>query len=260
MFTKAFPALAILIAAMILSACSAPGPPGAPDKNAERVEIVLPMGEVEAGKQAFANLGCVSCHVVSGVDGLPPPQDLDTAVDLAKSVRGLSRSAIVTSIIAPAHVNSQATELWAEWSDKQRVWLGPSQRVTEAEEAPDRTLSRMTNYSNVMTVGQLADLAERKGAVEAKREERGSPRTQNKRSATLGNEVSSARPPVSTATSRATGSGCAALALGSVVGPSRSNPGRFHPELSVSLSSCVSVSIAPQERRRSILRWLSRIR
>ncbi len=150
--------LAILMAVLTLSACSAPGPSGAPDKDAERVEITLPLGEVEAGKQAFVNLGCVSCHVVSGVEGLPPPQALETAVDLAASVRGLSRSAIVTSIIAPAHVNSQSTELWAEWSDKQRVWLGPGQHVTEAEEAPDRTVSRMTNYSTVMTVGQLADL------------------------------------------------------------------------------------------------------
>ncbi len=159
--------LALLIAALAFSACSAPAPPGAPDKDAERVEIILPMGKAEAGKQAFVNLGCVSCHVVSGVEGLPPPQDLETAVDLAKSVRGLSRSAIVTSIIAPAHVNSQATELWADWSDKQRVWLGPGQHVSEAEEAPDRTLSRMTKYSTVMTVGQLSDLAAFVGSVAA---------------------------------------------------------------------------------------------
>ncbi len=166
MFTKTFPALVILIVAMTLWAC--PAPPGADqaaDSDAERIEIVLPMGEVEAGKQAFANLGCVSCHVVSGVEGLPPPQDLETAVDLAESVRGLSRSAIVTSIIAPAHVNSQATELWADWSDRQRVWLGPGQHVSETEEAPDRTMSRMTNYSNVMTVAQLADLAAFVGSV-----------------------------------------------------------------------------------------------
>ncbi len=155
MIRNVLPVLAILMAALIFSACSTPGAPG---KDAERVEITLPLGEVEAGKLAFANLGCVSCHIVTGVDGLPPPQDLETAVDLTASVRGLSRSAIVTSIIAPAHVNSQSTELWAEWSDKQRVWLGPGQHVTEAEEAPDRTISRMTNYSTVMTVGQLADL------------------------------------------------------------------------------------------------------
>ena len=154
MIRKALLALAILIA-MTFSACS---PSGAPDSDAERVEIILPMGEVEAGKQAFVNLGCVSCHIVSGVEGLPQPEHLETAVDLAASVRGLSRSAIVTSILAPAHVNSQSTELWAEWSDRQRVWLGPGQHVTEAEEAPDRTISRMTNYRNVMTVGQLADL------------------------------------------------------------------------------------------------------
>ncbi len=170
MNNRALPALALLTAALIFSACSAPAPPGADpaaDSGAERVEIILPMGQAEAGKQAFANLGCVSCHVVSGTPGLPPPQDLETAVDLAASVRGLSRSAIVTSILAPAHVNAQATELWSDWSDKQRVWLGPGQHVTEEEEAPDRTLSRMTNYSTVMTVGQLADLAAFVGSVAA---------------------------------------------------------------------------------------------
>ena len=155
MTRKALLALAILIASLTFSACS---PPGAPDSDAERVEILLPLGEVDAGKQAFVNLGCVSCHIVSGAPGLPQPEHLETAVDLAASVRGLSRSAIVTSILAPAHVNSQSTELWAEWEDGQRVWLGPGQHVSEAEEAPDRTLSRMTNYRTVMTVGQLADL------------------------------------------------------------------------------------------------------
>ncbi len=152
MIRKALPALAILIAALIVSACPAPGPP-------ERVEITLPIGEVDAGKQAFVSLGCPSCHIVSGVEGLPQPAVGEKAVDLAVSVRGLSRSAILTSIVAPAHVDSQSTELWTEWEEGQRVWLGPGQQVTEAEEAPKRTVLRMTDYSHVMTVKQLSDLA-----------------------------------------------------------------------------------------------------
>ncbi len=162
------PALAILIAALTLAACSTPAPPGAaPDSDAERVRIILPLGDVDAGKQAFADLGCVSCHTVSGVPGLPPPADPDTAVDLADSVRGLSRSAIVTGILAPAHVNSQSAQFWDEWSGEERMWLGPGQHVPEEEEAVQRTGSRMSNYSSVMTVKQLSDLAEFVGSVAA---------------------------------------------------------------------------------------------
>ncbi len=167
MFRNAFPGSVILIALLALPACSAPGPSGAdtsPHSDAEKVEIVLPMGKAEAGKQAFVDLGCTSCHIVSGVEGLPQPVSSET-VDLAVSVRGLSRSAIVTSIITPDHVDSQSTELWTEWSQGQRVWLGPAQRVTEAEEASKRTISRMASYSAVMTVEQLSDLAAFVGSV-----------------------------------------------------------------------------------------------
>ncbi len=164
------PALALLMAALTLAACSAPAPPGAaPDSDAERVRILLPVGEVEAGKQAFIDLGCVSCHVVSGVPDLPPPTHLETAVDLTASVRGLSRSAIVTGIIAPAHVDSQSAEFWTEWSGEERIWLGPGQHVDEAEEAAERTGSRMSNFGHVMTVQQLTDLTAFVGSVAAQK-------------------------------------------------------------------------------------------
>ncbi len=108
---------------------------------------------------AWAVTAITACHIVGGVEDLPQPGAREAAVDLAVSARGLSRSAIVTSIVAPTHVNSQSTELWTEWEEGQRVWLGPGQRVTEAEEAPKRTISRMNDYRSVMTVKQLSDLA-----------------------------------------------------------------------------------------------------
>ncbi len=159
------PTMAILLVVLALSACSTPAPDssgteagGAAAGSAERVEILLPMGEADTGKQVFVNLGCTSCHVVSGVEDLPPPADLEAAVDLAESARGLSRSAILTSIISPAHVNSQTHELWADWAGEQRVWLGPGQQ-SEEEEASERIVSRMRNYRSVMTVEQLSDMA-----------------------------------------------------------------------------------------------------
>ncbi len=145
--------LAVLLA-LALVACSPQGPGSA---NPERVQIVLPLGDEAAGKQAFIDLGCTACHVVGGVEGLPAPVMPKPGPDLAVSLAGLNRGGIATGMIAPAHVNTESKELWTDWEEGQRVWLGPGQQ-TEVSTQAQTELSRMANYSAVMTVQQLKDL------------------------------------------------------------------------------------------------------
>lgn len=137
-----------ILGALCFGACG----PSDPDV----IQLLLPEGDAAEGKQAFANLGCPVCHTVRGVEGLPVPPG--PSFELGPTVAGLSRGGIATSVIAPRHVNAEATELWTDWEDDQRVWLGPAQVVTEAEEAQAKGVSRMSDYSTVMTVKQLSDI------------------------------------------------------------------------------------------------------
>lgn len=148
-------ALLYLLMALFLVACSPQGP-GA--SNPERVELVLPFGDEAAGKQAFMDLGCTACHEIGGVEGLPAPVMPEPGPDLAVSLAGLSRGGIATGVIAPAHVNTEAAELWTDWEEGQRVWLGPGQQLEEPVETAQGERSRMSNYGSVMTVQQLSDL------------------------------------------------------------------------------------------------------
>jgi hypothetical protein len=146
--------LAILLA-LALVACSPQGPGSS---NPERVQIVLPLGDEAAGKQAFIDLGCTACHAVGGVEGLPATVLPEPGPDLAVSLAGLNRGGIATGMIAPAHVNTESRELWTDWEEGQRVWLGPGQQLEESTDQAQTELSRMSNYGAVMTVQQLKDL------------------------------------------------------------------------------------------------------
>jgi hypothetical protein len=149
MICKSIPVLAILVA----FCCGACGP-----SDPAMVRMLLPEGDAAAGKQAFMDLGCPVCHTVTGVEGLPVPAVLEASFELGPTLGGLSRGGLATSMIVPTHVNAQATELWTDWEEGQRVWLGPGQVVTRHEEAQLKGVSRMSNYTTVMTVKQLSDL------------------------------------------------------------------------------------------------------
>ena len=129
--------------------------PGA-DSGSEMVRMVLPAGDAAAGKQTFAELKCTVCHSVSGVSGLPAVESKEPGPDLGRSLKGVSRGAIATSIIAPQHVNVEAVELWTDLTAEERVWLGPGQ-IPPRSESP-REPSRMGEYAGVMTVRDLTDL------------------------------------------------------------------------------------------------------
>ena len=149
MLRKALSGLMIL-GTLCLGACT--------PSNPDMVRMLLPEGDAVAGKQAFMDLGCPVCHTVKGVEGLPVPAALEASFELGPTLRGLSRGGIATSMIVPTHVNAQATELWTDWEEGQRVWLGPGQVVTRDEEAQLKGMSRMSNYATVMTVKQFSDI------------------------------------------------------------------------------------------------------
>ncbi len=138
-----------LLALLAVAAC------GGGD-DSEVVRMILPHGDAEAGRRAFVDLQCPACHVVGGIEGLPPVEIAEPGPDLAISLRGLSRGAIATSVLAPAHVNVETVELWTDWTPEERIWLGPG--ANPATERIDPGPSRMRDYGAVLTVRQLSDL------------------------------------------------------------------------------------------------------
>ena len=119
-----------LIAILAMTACS-PGPESARG-------LVLPQGDVDAGRQAFVDLQCHGCHRINGVD---LPQFLGTA-PVAIVLGGESRRVrtygdLVTSIVNPSH----------------RLIAGfPAEQVSRDGQ------SIMPVLNDVMTVRQLIDL------------------------------------------------------------------------------------------------------
>jgi hypothetical protein len=148
MLTKALSGITMLVA-LSVGACTQSDP--------QMVRLLLPEGDAAAGKQAFMDLGCTTCHTVRGAEALPPPK-VETSFELGPTLSGLSRGGIATQVVAPRHVNVEATDLWTDWEPGQRVWLGPGQDVEENKEAELRRTSRMIDYGAVMTVKQLSDL------------------------------------------------------------------------------------------------------
>ncbi|MAE68858.1 MAG: hypothetical protein CME06_00155 [Gemmatimonadetes bacterium] len=143
--------MAAIGCSLLIGACA---PPGAGSED--MVRMVLPEGDVAAGRKALQDLRCTLCHTVKGESRLAAPSTASPGPELrGPSMSGLSRGAVATAVVAPAHVNVESAELWTDWSDRQRVWLGPGQQLEE--DVPEER-SRMRNYGDVMTVQQLCDL------------------------------------------------------------------------------------------------------
>ena len=102
--------------------------------------VVLPKGDVQAGRQAFQDLKCHVCHRVSGERGFAAPFAELRGPDLTALLQLQETSDIAAAIIAPSH--------------------SMSIRTSEAVKAQLSRLgaSPMGDFSRVMTVRQLADL------------------------------------------------------------------------------------------------------
>lgn len=87
-------ALAQAMALALLAAC-APADTG----------FTLPEGDAEAGRQAFVELGCTSCHEVAGAEGLRDPEvPAERTIRLGgRTDTPIGYGDLVTSIINPSH-------------------------------------------------------------------------------------------------------------------------------------------------------------
>lgn len=98
----------------------------------------LPEGNVARGQQAFLDLKCNACHRVSGLDLPAPTVEPPVPVVLGGEIPHVRTDGdLVTSIINPSHS------------------IVPGFREGELEQ---EGRSRMLDYRNRMTVGQLVDL------------------------------------------------------------------------------------------------------
>ncbi len=120
--------LSALAAVAVLSACG----------RAESAGFSLPPGDVETGRQLFADKACNDCHTVSGHDELraetPPTMNVPLG---GPTARVRTYGELVTSIINPSH---RVSELY------------------QAEPFAVDGASQMRSYNDVMTVAELIDL------------------------------------------------------------------------------------------------------
>ena len=102
--------------------------------------IVLPKGDVRAGRQAFQDLKCLACHRVSGEREFAAPIAELRGPDLNELLQLQETSHIAAAIIAPSHSLSIRT---SEAVKAQLSKMG---------------VSPMGDFSRAMTVRQLADV------------------------------------------------------------------------------------------------------
>lgn len=93
----------ILATALLLVAVGACGPAEEPI-GATDDDFILPMGDVEDGRQAFMDLKCWGCHPVRGEEEMPETIAGLEGPELGPYQAAQSRAEIADSIISPSHV------------------------------------------------------------------------------------------------------------------------------------------------------------
>ena len=99
----------------------------------------FPQGDAEAGAQTFVELGCMSCHSVTGAPAVRDSiGEADRTIPLGGEQRRVyTYGELVTAIVNPSHKISQA-------------------RLGTMVQSDGET--NMINYNDIMTVTQLTDL------------------------------------------------------------------------------------------------------
>ncbi len=106
--------------------------------------IHFPQGDVQAGKQVFTELKCYSCHEVIGEDYPDPSAITPTLGALGATGEKKPRLYLVESIIAPSHQFATPRP--------------PAGQMTRDQNIQSGTRSRMSDYSEQLTVRELCDL------------------------------------------------------------------------------------------------------
>ncbi len=122
----------LLIAALILGASLAYA---APEAEYDKIDLVVPVGDAEAGREAFIALYCTSCHAVEGETGLAKPVSSAPVPVLGPESGKMSPGKLASAIVAPSHTVSK-----------------------EVAKKTEGKLSPMADFSDTMTVRQLVDL------------------------------------------------------------------------------------------------------
>lgn len=115
---------------LLITACVA-------DREAEYeiATLVLPNGHPDAGRDAFMQLGCASCHKVEWEPGLPDPPSTTLGPELGRTLRMQTAGGVATSILVPSH-----------------------HVPSKVREATGSELSPMGDFSETMTTRQLIDI------------------------------------------------------------------------------------------------------
>lgn len=122
--------------------------------------FTLPDGDAERGRETFVALKCHACHTVheTNIPTLDSAREPDRSVQLGGRVTRIQTyGELVTSIINPSHRVAKGFEPVTATPDDAATDSEPG--VTAENAAADlKPVSPMTNYNNVMTVSELADL------------------------------------------------------------------------------------------------------
>lgn len=132
MLRKTFPLILVFVCvAAIAMAASTTGP------SYQKLTLSIPSGDVEAGRVVFMDMKCYSCHSVGGDEAKKVPARVSSVsaplLDHRLAEKDLGE--VATSIVAPSH---KVSSVIAELSGGK--------------------LSPMGDFSQVMTVRELADL------------------------------------------------------------------------------------------------------
>jgi hypothetical protein len=114
------------------------------------VNVVLPTGNIEAGRQAFLDLKCVVCHRVAGEATFPAPVSETQGPELDRTLGRRPASEVANAITVPSHSMSVRT------SDDVKKRL------------EGMLLSPMGDFTRSMTIRQLADLVSYLTSLETK--------------------------------------------------------------------------------------------
>lgn len=101
----------------------------------EIATLVMPEGDPDAGREAFLELGCASCHAVGWEPEFPAPLSANPGPQLDRALTMQTAGGLATSIIVPSHY------VPAEF-----------RRTTGGQ------LSPMADFTETMTVRQLIDV------------------------------------------------------------------------------------------------------
>lgn len=125
--------LAALVASWIFALVT-----GEPVREDSPRGFVLPEGDVLAGKQSFADLGCVQCHTVEGVSfEVTPELPEELIVPLGGPVqRAKTYGQLVTSVIHPSETIADTLDAYQTEDGK----------------------PMMPDYKAIMSVGEMVDI------------------------------------------------------------------------------------------------------